>query len=137
MHLVGRTESPVKDLSEETDVKVENILKISEENLDAVFDGMVAVGKGSRGTLRGVFSDFPIDVALKSGTAQENLNRASHSWVVGFAPAEDPRIAITVMIPYGEAKGAPAAGVIRDVISEYFGLNYNPANNNMENTLAE
>ena len=44
-------------------------------------------------------------MAAKSGTAEENKNNSSHSWFVGFAPYDNPQIAVTVMIPFGDVSG--------------------------------
>ena len=98
---------------------------------------MLLVTSGPKGTLRNVFRNFPVNVAAKSGTAQENLSRSSHTWFVGFAPYEDPQIAVTVMIPFGEASSSPAAVVGREIIGEYMGLNYEPENSYMDISLAQ
>lgn len=137
MHLISKIENPDGTIDTKVDEVVENVLELQPENLAAVFRGMLQVTTGINGTLRGVFADFPVQVAAKSGTAQENLARNSHTWFVGFAPYDDPQIAITVMIPFGEMSGAPAAVVGREIIGEYMGLNYEPSNHYMENMLAE
>ncbi len=137
MHLIDKVENPDKTIFEQTETEIENILQVSPKNLEAVYEGMRLVTQGPKGTLRGVFSNFPVDVAAKSGTAQENLNRSSHTWFVGFAPYDEPQISVTVMIPYGEASSSPAAVVAKKVIAEYMGLNYVPENNHMDNVLAQ
>lgn len=73
------------------------------------------------GTAKGTFSGFPIEVAGKSGTAQENKLRSNHSVFVAFAPYNDPEIALTVLIPNGESSGYTAE-VIRDMIKYYYKL---------------
>lgn len=135
MHLLERVENADGTIAEIIQPEIENILEMDPKNLEAVFKGMLLVTQGNRGTLRATFKDFPISVAAKSGTAQENLRRDSHTWFVGFAPYEDPQISITVMIPYGEVSGAPAAVVARKIIGDYMGLNYQPENTNMDNVL--
>ena len=137
MHMIDRVETADGIVTEQKTPTVESTIDIKEENLKAVYQGMLAVTSGSRGTLRKVFKDFPIKVAAKSGTAQENLSRSSHTWFVCFAPYDDPQISISVMIPFGENSYSPAAVVAKDVISEYMGLNYQPSNNYMKNTLAK
>ena len=57
-----------------------------------------------------------IEVAGKTGTA-ENPHGASHSWFVGFAPFENPKIAIAVMVEnagYGGSRAAPIAGLVME-----------------------
>ena len=96
---------------------------------------MYRVINGDKGTLRNSFSGFPIKVAGKSGTAQEDLTRSSHTWFVGFAPYENPQISVTVLIPYAEISGSPSAKVAKEIIAEYMGLNYKPENNYLQTTL--
>lgn len=137
MHLVSKIENPDSSLDTKFEEKIENILELKEANLQAVYRGMLLVATGTKGTLRNVFRDFPVHVAAKSGTAQEKLNKSSHTWFVGFAPYEDPQIAVTVLIPFGEEAGSPAAVVAKEVIQEYMGLNYQPKNSYMDTLLAQ
>lgn len=137
MHLLDKVKSSDGTVTEEVEETVENVLEIAPENLEAVYEGMLLVTQGSKGTLRNVFKDFPIDVAAKSGTAEENKNLSSHVWFVGFAPYDDPQIAVTVMIPFGDVTGSPAAVVARNVIGEYMGLNYQSDSGYMKNYLTE
>lgn len=66
-----------------------------------------------RGTAQGIFDELPFSVAGKTGTAQNgNGDKMSHSWFIGFAPAQNPRIAFAVIIEnggYGARSAAPAA----------------------------
>ena len=132
MHLLDRIVSSDGTVLEETEEVVENVMEFDQENLNAVYEGMELVGSGSRGTLRTSFSDYPIRVAVKSGTAEEQVNRNSHTWLVCFAPADDPQIAITVLIPFGENSGTPAPTVVKSIISAYMGLDSEGSNDNME-----
>ena len=84
-----------------------------------------------------MFKNFPIDVAAKSGTAQEVLTKSSHTLFVAFAPYDKPQISVSVMIPFGEASSSPAAVVGRNIIGEYMGLNYEGENTNLDNVLAD
>ena len=52
----------------------------------------------------------------KTGTA-ENPHGEDHAWYVGFAPFENPKIAIAVLLEnagYGGAKAAPIAGLVME-----------------------
>lgn len=137
MHLVSKLVNADGSTAQKIDEVVENILELQPQNLDIVHQGMLLVTSGQRGTLRAIFRDFPIQVAAKSGTAEEDKSRSSHSWFVCFAPYDDPQIAITVLLPYGEISGSPAAVIAREIIRDYMGLNYEPTNQYMENILAE
>lgn len=137
MHMVSKLMNADGTTAQKVEEQVENVLELQQQNLDIVYQGMLLVTSGQRGTLRAIFRDFPIQVAAKSGTAEEDKSRSSHSWFVCFAPYDDPQIAITVLLPYGEISGSPAAVIAREIIRDYMGLNYEPTNQYMENILAE
>ncbi len=136
-HIIDKVQASNGEVTLQKEPEIEQQIEIAQENLEAVYEGMLLVTNGPKGTLRTVFRDFPVNVAAKSGTAQESLSRSSHTWFVGFAPYEDPQIAVTVMIPFGEASTSPAAVVGRNIIGEYMGLNYTPENSYMDVSLAE
>lgn len=136
LHMVDHVQNPDGTLHSEVDETVENVIEFKEENLQTVYHGMWLVTNGAKGTLRGIFDDLPVDVAAKTGTAEEDKNRSSHTWFVCFAPYDDPQIAITVMIPFGEGSGTPAPAVAKAIIKEYLGLDYAPTNTNMQTILA-
>lgn len=137
LHMVDHVQNPDGSLYSEVEETVENVIEFKQEHLQAVYDGMYLVTNGSRGTLRTAFNDLPVKVAAKTGTAEEDKNRSSHTWFVCFAPYDDPQIAITVMIPFGEGSGTPAPEVAKAIIREYLGLDYTPANTTMKTVLAD
>lgn len=96
-----------------------NTTNFSQSTWDAVHYGMRLVITG--GTAKGTFNGFQINVAGKSGTAQENKLRSNHSVFVAYAPYENPEIALSVLIPNGESSGYTAE-VVRDTIKYYYGL---------------
>ncbi|AGB41891.1 penicillin-binding protein 2 [Halobacteroides halobius DSM 5150] len=102
--------------------KLLNEIPVSKSHLKIIKKGMVGVT--SYGTARSVFKDIPIKVAGKTGTAQTGRNRPNHGWFAGFAPADDPKIAITVFIEYG-ASSANTLPIAKGIIKEYFDLNNN------------
>lgn len=56
-----------------------------------------------------------VKVAGKSGTAQNDLDKPSHAWFSGFAPADDPKIAICVFVQnggFGFEESAPKASKV-------------------------
>ncbi len=105
---------------------VEEELHISPETLQTVHEGMLGVTTGSQGNLRHFFQDFPIQVAAKTGTAEEARSRPSHTWFAGFAPYDHPQIAVVIMIPFGETSSAPATLIAKEIIAEYLGLQKKP-----------
>jgi peptidoglycan glycosyltransferase len=56
-------------------------------------------------------------VAGKTGTA-ENPHGAPHAWFIGFAPANQPKIAIAVVVENGGSGGAIAAPIARQLFSQ-------------------
>lgn len=76
-----------------------------------MMSNVVKSGTGKRAKLSG------IDVAGKTGTA-ENPHGKPHSWFIGFAPAEDPQIAIAVIIENGGSGGSNAAPIAGKVIKK-------------------
>lgn len=78
---------------------------------------MISVVKGGTGTKAKIKG---ITVAGKTGTAQDAAMGETHSWFVAFAPAENPQIAIAVIVENGGTGGTKAAGIARDVLKSYF-----------------
>lgn len=98
----------------------ENI-EMNQNNLNAVLEGMKSVTSDSGGTAYVRFKDFNISVGGKTGSAEAPNNKV-HAWFVGFAPFENPEIAIVVMVENG-GHGNYTAEVVRDIMAEYFGMN--------------
>ncbi|MDE6983081.1 MAG: hypothetical protein K2O99_00875, partial [Lachnospiraceae bacterium] len=68
-----------------------------------------------------VLSDMEISVAGKTGTAQEAKNRPDHALFIGYAPLEQPRIAVAVRIANGYGS-SNATAVGRSIFNYYFDL---------------
>ena len=96
-------------------------ITIDQNNLNAVLSGMQSVTGDSGGTAYVRFRDFNISVGGKTGSAEAPNNKV-HAWFVGFAPFENPEIAIVVMVENG-GHGNYTAEVVRDIMEEYFGMN--------------
>ncbi len=101
--------------------------------LAMIREGMVEVVQGARGTARA--ARVPgITIAGKTGTAQvvrleqykhlkeENIpyKYRDHALFISFAPAEDPEIAIAVVVEHGLHGGSGAAPVAKVVMQKYF-----------------
>lgn len=94
-------------------------LNIKKENLDVVLEGMKSVTTETGGTAYGVFKDFDIEVGGKTGSAEAGNN--VNAWFVGFAPYENPEIAIVVMVENG-SHGSYTAEVTKEIIEQHFKL---------------
>ena len=95
-------------------------LNISEENLKAILEGMKGVTSESGGTAYSTFAGFNVEVAGKTGTAQ--VGNKTNGWFAGFAPYDDPEIAVVVVVE-NVTHGGYTAEVARDIFAEYFGMN--------------
>ena len=107
-----------------------------QSNIDAVKRGMVAVVTG--GTGRGVFGSAPYMSGGKTGTAQavgvrqnEKYNAAKlteyqrdHSLYISYAPADDPKIAVAVIVENAGFGAAAAAPMARRIIDYWLLGNY-------------
>ncbi len=114
------------------DPEIKGGLPASKETLDIVKNALFQVVQGAHGTARGIrLKD--VDIAGKTGTAQvfsikkgeeiksEELEYSlrDHAWFVCYAPADDPVIAIAVMIEHGEHGSSAAAPVAGALIEQY------------------
>lgn len=95
-------------------------LNISQENLKAILEGMKGVTSESGGTAYSTFAGFNVEVAGKTGTAQ--VGNKTNGWFAGFAPYDDPEIAVVVVVE-NVTHGGYTAEVARDIFAEYFGMN--------------
>lgn len=72
--------------------------------------GVVQSGSGARAAIPGV------KVAGKTGTAEAGKNVATHAWFIAFAPAENPRVAVAVILENAGVGGQIAAPLARTVL---------------------
>ena len=108
-------------------------ISINPDNLQAVLEGMRGVTSESGGTAYSYFRNFDIEVGGKTGSAQAGRNgeEITNAWFVGFAPYDDPEIAVVVLVENG-GHGGYTAEAARDVIAQYFGMNETQINENLE-----
>ena len=109
-------------------------VKVSKpEYWDAIIGGMIGVTHDPAGTARRIQVGAPYAMAGKSGTAQvfsvgqnekysdkglaERLK--DHALFIAFAPAEDPKIAVAVMVENGKSGSGTAGPIARKVIDAY------------------
>lgn len=97
-YLVDRIESYDGQLVKQFEPEITSELSVSHETLEIIKKGMVGVT--TYGTAKRAFG-LPITVAGKTGTAQTRSDYANHGWFAGFAPADDPEIAILIFIKHG------------------------------------
>jgi penicillin-binding protein 2 len=111
-------------------------LGVSRSTIEIVREALreaVESGTGRAANLR------DISVAGKTGTAQVFRHSAGidadelpkeerdHAWFVGYAPAEDPKIAFAVVVEHGGHGGTSAAPIARRVLEVFFAKDRPPA----------
>ena len=115
-------------------------LPFAQEHLDIIRRGMWEVSNHGRGTARGSALRGKFKMAGKTGTSQvryitaqeraqgvtrnEDLpwNRRDHALFVGFAPFENPRYAVAVVVEHGGGGSRAAAPIARDVMEKVLAL---------------
>lgn len=103
----------------------ENIT-LNQQYVQAVKEGMRSVTSDESGTAYVRFKNFNIEVGGKTGSAEagkdSNGKDIVNAWFAGFAPYNDPEIAVVVMVENG-GHGNYTAEAVRDIMAEYFGMN--------------
>lgn len=95
-------------------------LQIDEKTIKTVMEGMKSVATETGGTAYSVFRDFEIEVGGKTGSAEAGKN--VNAWFTGFAPYDNPEIAVVVFVENG-GHGYYTATVARAIFESYFGTN--------------
>ena len=115
-------------------------LGISEKTMWHVRDGLRGVTHDDGGTARFLSRTTDLKIAGKTGTAQvsklikrtKNVESIAykirdHAWFAGFAPYDDPQIAVVVIVEHGGFGASAAAPVAREVFKAYLGKEAPPA----------
>ena len=100
----------------ETPVEVLSDMGMTDYTYETVLSGMLQSSQDSSGF---VWGDFNIKVASKTGTPQTTTKTVNSTFIC-FAPADDPKIAIAVIIEKGW-QGYTAAPVAKEILQYYFG----------------
>lgn len=108
-----RNEGTLKTL-----IKAKEIRQVIDSDCaDFIEDMMVGVVKNGTGTLAQISG---VTVAGKTGTAENGQANKDHAWFVGYAPVENPKIAVAVMLEYnGNGGGTVAAPIAGKIMKEY------------------
>ena len=115
--------------------KLRRKVNVSPENLDILHRGMWMVVNELGGTMFEHGRSEVIEYAGKTGTAEVRGRRSrrkdlpemdgwhpsrSHAWFAGYAPAQDPELAIVVLVEHGGHGGKMAGPVAQQIIEGYF-----------------
>ncbi|SDF14312.1 Cell division protein FtsI/penicillin-binding protein 2 [Fontibacillus panacisegetis] len=130
-HVVSKITDENGNVIKEFTPKVLNKIEFKDSYWDAVIDGMR--------TNVPVFAGFPYDFARKTGTSQQwgdGANR-DNGVFIAFAPRENPKLAVAVVIPeggFGAHSAAPVARKIFDAYDQEYGLDGVPKKTKQQNT---
>ncbi len=102
-------------------------LPLSAEHVTAIQQGLNDVTSGGWGTAVDKMRGLPVTTAGKTGTAEvAGENTEPHSWFTGYAPFEEPEIAIAIIIENAGEGSAIAAPVFRRIIEQYYAIDSTP-----------
>lgn len=97
---------------------------IKEENLDTIKRAMLQVVESDYGTGQLARVDFD-KLAGKTGTAQAPPKKA-HSWMTGFFPYKNPKIAFVVFVEHGGSGGITSALIVKQILESWRKINASP-----------
>ena len=86
---------------------------------------MYAVTTETGGTAADIFADSKVEVAGKTGTAQVSSG-ANNAIFVGFAPYDNPKIAVVAIVEHGD-EGYYLAPMVKEITNAYFDIYTNDA----------
>lgn len=93
---------------------------LDENTINKVKEGMLSVTSETGGTASSIFLGSDIQVGGKTGTSQVTSG-SNNGIFVGFAPYDNPKIAVAAIIEHGE-EGLYTAHVVRAITDEYFNM---------------
>jgi penicillin-binding protein 2 len=100
-------------------LKFKPVRKVQLKDVWAIKQGLYMAAHSPGGTSASLFAKFPVPVAGKTGTAESGAGRSDHSWYASWAPANNPKVVVVVLIAHG-GFGAQAAGPAAKEIYQAF-----------------
>lgn len=119
-HLVNRIVGPDGKTVKEFQPELLGQLDVPMEDIQLVQAGLHDVTK--YGTAASIFRGFPIEIAGKTGTA-ENPHGRDHGWFVAYGPFGAPNIVVAVIVEQGGFGSQSAVPIGRKILEAWFGLN--------------
>ncbi|MCL2391869.1 MAG: penicillin-binding transpeptidase domain-containing protein [Oscillospiraceae bacterium] len=109
------------DFSEQTHRFEPTIRSVIEEteHIELIREGMLQASRGTQGTARSVFRDYPIRVGSKTGTAQFDTRDVNDGVFVAYAPHNNPEIAVAIVVEKG-GSGSAIMDIARMIFDYYF-----------------
>lgn len=129
--LLKKIESADGKITKKNQPEIIGHLPVSKKGLDMVKQALWGTIQETSGTAHGIFAKN-ISISGKTGTAQVISRRRDpseeedgpehhkpHAWFVAYAPSEDPKIAVSVIVEHGEHGSSTAAPIARELIVNY------------------
>lgn len=122
-HLVKEIRDADGNVVKEIKPKVLNEVDFADAHWNEVHKGMV--------TKVSAFDGFPYDYARKTGTSEQGTgpNKKENGVFIAFAPRDNPKLAVAVVVPeggFGSVSASPIARKIFDAYDEVYGLDGTP-----------
>ncbi len=132
--LVDAVQAPSGEVLEQFTPRVRRTLSYRPEHLALIHDALKGVVNEDKGTAYDLKRLSSVLVSGKTGTAQVErhqrrkddpkrawyVNRA-HAWFAGWAPSDDPELAIVVLVEHGGGGGKNAAPIAIEAMQQYLG----------------
>ncbi|WP_033169902.1 penicillin-binding protein 2 [Selenomonas sp. ND2010] len=119
-HVVKRIVGPDGKVIKEFQPELLSTLDVDPNVIKLVQDGLHDVTK--YGTAASSFQGFTIDIAGKTGTA-ENSHGRDHGWFVAYGPFDNPNIVVAVIVEQGGFGAQSAVPIGRKILEAAFGIN--------------
>ncbi len=119
-HVVNRILAPDGSVVKDFQPELLSQLDVPEEDIKLIQDGLHDVTK--YGTAASSFRGFTVDIAGKTGTAENSQGR-DHGWFVAYGPFDNPNIVVAVIVENGGYGSQSAVPIGRKILEAAFGLN--------------
>ena len=124
-HLISQiTDEATGEVLEDLDNEDKEILRqdlAKRKNIDAVREGMRETVAGEKGSAK-TLNELGHNICGKTGTSQMGGTEETNSWFVGFAPYDNPEIAIMVLVEEGGESSDSAVPIAKEAFKYYFGI---------------
>ncbi len=119
-HVVNRIIAPDGSVVKDVQPELLSQLDVPEEDIKLVQDGLHDVTK--YGTAASSFRGFTVDIAGKTGTAENSQGR-DHGWFVAYGPFDNPNVVVAVIVENGGYGSQSAVPIGRKILEAAFGFN--------------
>jgi penicillin-binding protein 2 len=119
-HLAKEVLDPAGRVLQEIDPGPQRHVQFKPESRQLIMEGLHLATSGPGGTATGVFSEFPIPIAGKTGTAERPPHPYNMSWFISLAPYPNPNVVTVVTIEEGGFGAESAAPANKQILEAYF-----------------